>query len=241
MPEQTWVTLQSDGEMRAHLSTPSPGVGFGAGVVIIHGGWGIENALLLLPKRLSYAGYAAIIPEMYHRETPEQAKETPQPRIARLTWAGARRDVETAAAHLRAQGFDRLAVIGFCMGGALSFMSSATMDFKTGVLFYPHELFGPFGADGVVPIDLAPQLKIPLLGHFGVEDKNPSPADMQRLDEVLTAQGSAHQFYTYDGAGHGFAVAAEGRTSYRPIPSNIAYDRTIGWFDRQLRNAPVPA
>jgi carboxymethylenebutenolidase len=242
MPDQHWTRLAADGgEMRAHVSLPSEGVGFGAGVVIVHGGWGIENALLLLPKRLCYAGYAAIIPDMYHRETPAQAEEKPQPRIARLTWAGAKRDIETAAEHLRANGVNRMAILGFCMGGALAFMGAASMEFQTGVLFYPHEVFGPFGADGVVPFDLAPQLKIPVLGHFGVEDKNPSQADMQRLDAALTAQGTPHQFYSYEGAGHGFAVAAEGRNSYRPIPSNIAYDRTIGWFDRQLRNVPAHA
>lgn len=241
MAEQYWTNLFSDGEMRAHVSVPSEGVGFGAGVVIIHGGWGIEPGVLLLPKRLAYAGYAAIIPEMFHRETAEQSAQKPPERIGRLTWAGAQRDINAAAAYLREHaGVERLAILGYCMGGALALMCAAELDFRTGVLFYPHELYGPFGADGVVPFELLPQLKVPLLGHFGVEDKNPTQADMRKLDDALTAQGTPHQFYSYEGAGHGFAVQAEGRPSYRAIPSNIAYDRTIGWFDRQLRNAPVP-
>ncbi len=240
MPDQHWVTLESGGEMRAHVSLPSEGVGFGAGVVIIHGGWGIEPGLMLLPKRLVYAGYAAIVPEMYHRETEAQAQQKPLERIARLTWDGARSDVEAAREHLRAQGCTRIAVLGFCMGGALALMCGATLDFNTAVLFYPHEVFGPFGGDRIVPFELVPQLKIPVLGHFGADDKNPSPEDMAKLDAALTAQGTPHQFYAYDGAGHGFALQAEGRPSYRAIPANIAFDRTIGWFDRHLRNVPAP-
>jgi carboxymethylenebutenolidase len=241
MAEQYWTTLSSGGDMRAHVSVPSEGVGFGAGVVIVHGGWGIEPGALLLPKRLAYAGYAAIIPDMYHRETGDQSAQKPPERIARLTWAGARSDINAAAAYLREHaGADRLAIVGFCMGGALALMGAAELDFRTGVLFYPHDLYGPFGSDGVVPFELLPKLKIPLLGHFGVDDKNPSQADMHKLDDALTAQGTPHQFYSYEGAGHGFAVQAEGRPSYRAIPANIASDRTIGWFDRQLRNVPAP-
>ena len=240
MPDQHWTTLDSGGAMRAHVSLPSEGVGFGAGVVIVHGGWGIEPGLLLLPKRLVYAGYAAIIPDMYHRDTAAQAQQKPLERIARLTWDGARSDVEAAMEHLRAQGCNRLAVLGFCMGGALALMCAATLDVRTAVLFYPHEVFGPFGADGVVPFDLVQQLAVPVLGHFGAEDKNPSPDDMRKLDDALTAGGTPHQFYSYDGAGHGFALQAEGRPSYRAIPANISFDRTIGWFDRHLRNVPAP-
>jgi carboxymethylenebutenolidase len=242
MANQFWTTLASDGEMRAHVSLPAPGVGFGAGVVIIHGGWGVEPGLLMLPKRLVFAGYAAIVPEMFHREDAEQAKQGPIERIARLSWAGARRDVEAAAKYLRDEaGVTRMAVLGFCMGGALSWMCGAELDFDTTVLFYPHEVFGPFGSDGVVPFDLTPKLKNPVLGHFGVEDKNPTQADMRRLDEALTAQHTPHQFYSYEGAGHGFALKADSRPSYRPIAANIALDRTIGWFDRHLRNVAVPA
>jgi carboxymethylenebutenolidase len=242
MPNQYWTTLNSDGEMRAHVSLPEPGVGFGAGAVIIHGGWGVESGLMMLPKRLIYAGYTAIIPEMFHRDTEEQAKQGPMERIARLTWKGARSDIAAAAEYLRKEaGITRMAVIGFCMGGALAWMSGADLDFDTTVLFYPHEVFGPFGADGVVPFDLTPKLKHPVLGHFGIEDKNPNQADMQRLDEALTAQGTPHQFYSYESAGHGFALKADARTSYRPVAANVALDRTIGWFDRHLRNVAVPA
>ena len=244
MAEQKWVELPVDGApMRAHVSLPREGTAIHAGVVIIHGGWGFEGTLLNFPKRLAFSGYAAIVPDMYHRETPEQSEQKPLERIARLTWAGAKRDIQVALdwlirdAHVEA---DRTAIVGYCMGGALALMGAASLPFHTGVLFYPHEVFGPFGADKVVPSDLLPQLKNPLLGHFGADDKNPSPADMQKLDELLTAQGTPHQFYQYEGAGHGFAVHSPPRESYRQIASNTSYDRTIGWFDRHLRNVAAP-
>lgn len=242
-PTKAWTTLDVDGApMRTHVDLPAEEFATGGGVVLIHGGWGLEDGLFALTRRFAYSGYVAVLPDMYHR-TPEDEGQPPLGRIAKLTWEGAKRDLEVALAHLRAQGVKRTAILGFCMGGGLALMAASTLDFDAGVLYYPHEMFGPFGAGTTVPFDLIGGLKIPTLGHFGAEDKNPSPADMQKLDEALTAQGSPHQFYSYRGAGHGFAIDARpaGRQSYRESAANIANDRTIGWFDRHLRNVLITA
>jgi carboxymethylenebutenolidase len=238
---QDWTQLSVDGAaMRAHVSRPAAEFATGGGIVVIHGGWGLEEGLFPLMRRFAYSGYVAVLPDMYHR-TPEDDGQPPLGRIAKLTWGNAKKDLGVALAHLRAQGVRRTAIVGFCMGGALAWMASAELGFDAGVLYYPHETFGAFGAGTTVPFDLTPKITIPMLGHFGADDKNPSPEDMARLDAALTAQDTPHQFYSYRGAGHGFAVDARpaGRQSYREVAANIANDRTIGWFDRHLRNAQV--
>jgi len=240
MPQQSWTTLASDGEMRAVVTLPDASAG--AGLAIIHGGWAIEPDLLVLAQRFAAAGYASIVPDLFHRDPPELASQPPLERIARLTWAGAKRDVEAAVRHLRGEiGPAPLAVFGYCMGGALAWMCGATMDFRTCIVLYPHEVFGPFGADKQVPFELTPRLKIPVLGHFGADDKNPTVADMQPMDEALTAQGTPHEFHVYEGAGHGFVLNSVSRTSHRPEQSKLAVERTIGWFDRHLGATPAPA
>jgi carboxymethylenebutenolidase len=56
----------------------------------------------------------------------------------------------------------------------------------------------------VAAIDLSPHLNCPLLGIFGNDDKNPSPADVNKTEEVLKKLGKSYEFHRYDGAGHAF-------------------------------------
>ena len=113
------------------------------------------------------------------------------------------------------------------------------LPFETEVKYYPHSLFAPFGAGPTVPTDRIPRLRILLLGHFGADDKNPSPTDRERLDRELTTSGFAHQFYSYEGAGHGFAVNNEARSNFRETQAIAANNRTVEWLERELRGASV--
>jgi carboxymethylenebutenolidase len=56
----------------------------------------------------------------------------------------------------------------------------------------------------VPAIDLADQINCPMMGVFGNDDQNPSPADVDEMSAALTKAGVAHEFHRYDGAGHGF-------------------------------------
>ena len=60
------------------------------------------------------------------------------------------------------------------------------------------------GEGGASPFERTSEINCPLLFHFGEEDANPSPEDMQKLDAELTRYNKAHEFYTYPGAGHAF-------------------------------------
>ena len=44
----------------------------------------------------------------------------------------------------------------------------------------------------------------PVIGFFGLDDTNPSPADVDTIDAELTRHGKAHEFHRYAGAGHAF-------------------------------------
>ena len=53
-------------------------------------------------------------------------------------------------------------------------------------------------------IDRAPKISCPILGLFGVEDKNPSPDEVAQIDAELTRLGKEHEFHSFENAGHGF-------------------------------------
>jgi carboxymethylenebutenolidase len=60
------------------------------------------------------------------------------------------------------------------------------------------------GDGATPPIEMAGNIPCPVMGVFGNEDQNPSPADVADLDAALTEARVPHEFHQYDDAGHGF-------------------------------------
>lgn len=204
------------------------------GIIMIHGGFGLEPGVLRMARRMSLVKYSVVAPDMYHRS--DDADEDVYARIANLSWEDAKADIEAARAYLMNEcgiPAEKIAVLGFCMGGALAWMSAGALDIGAAVCYYPHEVFKPFGKSGPTPIDLTGDIKVPVMGHFGVEDTNPSPADMAKMEEALNAAGVPHQFCEYKKAGHGFVSASPEYN--RPAAATTSIDRTIGWLDINLK------
>ena len=81
-------------------------------------------------------------------------------------------------------------------------------------------------------VDQLPDLRAPLLGLFGKEDKTPSPEHVEELDERLTELDKPHEFHSYDEAGHAFF--AIDRPSYRVAAANDGWERIASFFDTHL-------
>jgi carboxymethylenebutenolidase len=219
--------------MQPQLSLPHDAAANDCGVVVLHGVAGLEPGLSTLTNRLAELGYAVILPDLFHRYE-NIAAIAKADRVPGLAWEDVRADVDNARKTLRTHRVRRTAILGYCFGGTVALMAAATMPFETAVMYYPHSLFAPFGSGTFVPATLIPQLRASVLGHFGANDKNPSPADMLRLDEELTAANVYHRLHVYDGAGHGFAVQGESRPSFREAQAISANERTVEWLDREL-------
>ena len=104
----------------------------------------------------------------------------------------------------------RQCVIGFCMGGRLSYLWAAHGEgVRAAVVFYGGNILvrslqpGESG-DGPTPFDRTGEIDCPLLGLFGNDDENPSPADVDRIAAELDRTGRDYEFHRYDGAGHAF-------------------------------------
>ena len=205
------------------------------GVILIHGGFGLEPGVLRMAKRLSLVKYAVVATDMYHRPGDADSRNVME-NIGKLTWEDAQEDIEAARSYLINECDlvpEKIAVVGFCMGGALAWMSAATLDIGAAVVYYPHEVFQPFGKGGPTPFDMSGDIKVPVLGHFGVEDTNPSPNDMSKMDAALNEARVPHQFCEYKKAGHGFVSASPEYN--RPAAATTSIDRTIGWLDINLK------
>jgi carboxymethylenebutenolidase len=72
-----------------------------------------------------------------------------------------------------------------------------------------------------------------MLGLFGADDQNPSPADVQKIDAELTRWGKPHEFYSYAGAGHAFLNFTRPAV-FREAQAQEAWATCLAWLDRYL-------
>ena len=78
------------------------------------------------------------------------------------------------------------------------------------------------------PIDLAAELKCPLLGLYGGKDTSIQPADVQAAAEKARGAGKQVEIHIYPDAPHGFH--ADYRPSYRQADAEDGWQRALAWF-----------
>jgi carboxymethylenebutenolidase len=133
--------------------------------------------------------------------------------------------------HPRVNG-KRLGIVGFCMGGRVVYlMAAASPDVSAGVMYYGSDTMRPWGS-GPSPFARTAEIHCPILGHFGADDKNPSPADMLKLDAELSRHGKIHEFHQYADAAHAFANL--GSANYRARAADASWPRTYDFFAKHL-------
>ena len=199
-------------EIEAYLARPLGRDSFG-GVVVIHHMPGYDGGTKEITRRFAARGYAALMPNLYHRDAPGASPDDAAA-VARANGGVPDErlvgDVGGAADYLRAlEGSNgKVGVIGYCSGGRQAFLAACSLPLDAAVDCYGAFVVGmpPEGLPlKVGPIvHLAQDLSCPLLGLFGNEDQHPSPDQVAELDKALTEAGKAHEFHVYDGAGHAF-------------------------------------
>ena len=230
----SWDSVKiDDDEMRMYLGLPERS-GPSPGVIVIHGQSGLEEFIQETTRMLARQGYAAVAPDLFHRDGPDCKDDGPT-RRARLRDATIIEDVNAAARFLKSHRLvdrNRLGIVGFCMGGRVVYlMAGASPDLKAGVMYYGSNTMTALG-DGPSPFERTREIGCPIQGHFGEDDKNPSPEDMRKLDAELSRWGKVHEFHSYAGAAHSFANT--GSANYRPEAAAASWPRTLDFFSRHL-------
>jgi len=212
------------------------------GMVVIHHAPGWDEWSTEVTRKFAHHGYNAICPNLYTRNGPG----SPDDVAAKVRAAGGvaddqvMGDVAGAMQWLRAQpgSNGRVGVIGFCSGGRHTFLAACTVPgvdaavncWGGNVVVDDKSQLTPMRP--VPPIDYAAKLACPLLGIFGNDDRNPSPAQVDRLEEELKRLGKAYEFHRYGGAGHGFFAYT--REGYRQQQAMDAWEKVWAFLDRNL-------
>ena len=206
------------------------------GVVVMMHGPGLDRFIEDRVADLARHGYAAAAPALYHRH-PDDDVDT-MTRVGRLRDDEIVADIDAAVAHLRGLARPRvgdLAVLGFCMGGRNTYLAAGVRPalWRAAVVFYGGNIMKPWGGGDTSPFDRTAQIACPVLGQFGLDDTNPSPADVDKIDAELTRHGKPHEFHRYPGAGHAFLNFTNAER-YRPEPAKQAWQLALDFLARHL-------
>ncbi|NQW22703.1 MAG: dienelactone hydrolase family protein [SAR202 cluster bacterium] len=230
-------------DMTTYVSSPNPSTGnsFPA-VIVIMEAFGVTSHIEKVCDQYAANGYVAIAPALYHRQHPNPKlgyDEMP----AVQQYMGALRDdeliedVNVAIRYLQVDNQrtagNKIGIVGYCVGGRISYLAATSCPgLSAASVYYGGRILVPFG-DGLAPIDLTGNIKIPVMGNFGDTDENPSPADVATIDAKLKAAGATYDFKSYPGAGHGFNC--DDRGSYNEAAAKDAFTRTLGWFNKYVK------
>lgn len=231
------LTLDTaDGPMRAYQAAPDGGAR--RAVVVIQEAFGVNDHIEDVTRRFADAGYHAIAPALFHRAgggtAPYDDFEKVLPLYEGLTDAGIVMDVEAAVAHLNDSGFPNhaIGIVGFCMGGRVTFLVSLELALGAAAGFYGGGIVSGRFVQFPPLIDRAGELQTPWLGLFGDQDSSIPVDDVERLRQVLDGVDVPTDIVRYADAEHGFHCDA--RPSYRAEAASDAWARTLAWFEEHL-------
>jgi carboxymethylenebutenolidase len=204
------VLTSSDGtRVAAHAAraaTPS-----GAGMVVLPDVRGLHAYYKELALRFAEAGIDAVAIDYFARtaESGDRGEGFDfMSHVPRTTPAALQADIAAAVAFLRSpQGGAVRSVfsVGFCFGGALSFLQAASGLGYAGVIgFYGWPLGLSRWPDRPKPIDAAGRFTCPVLALYGGGDPGIPPSAVEEFDAALDRAGVARETAVYDGAPHSF-------------------------------------
>ncbi|MDY0014314.1 MAG: dienelactone hydrolase family protein [Rhodocyclaceae bacterium] len=208
-------------------------------VLVIQEIFGVHEHIQDVCRRLAHLGYLAVAPELYFRQgNPAELDSIPailENIVARVPDAQVLADLDSCAAWATRQGGDpdRLAVTGFCWGGRITWLYAAhNPRLKAGVAWYGRLQGRPTPLTPRQPLDVAGELKAPVLGLYGALDQGIPVTDVEAMQAALALAGGASMIHLYPHSGHAFH--ADYRPSYNPADGTDGWRRLAEWFRNHL-------
>jgi carboxymethylenebutenolidase len=200
------------------------------GVAVIQEWWGLDDEIKNVANRLAKAGYRALVPDLYRGKLALEANEAEHLMNDLNFGDAASQDIRGAVQHLKTTGSAKVAVTGFCMGGALTVLSAGLVPECDGTVVW-------YGYPPLEYVD-APAIKKPMLAHWALQDDFFSIAGVDLLEEKLKSAGVHYDFQRYD-AKHAFANPKSDARGLPPLQYNsaaadLAWDRTMTFLKTQL-------
>ncbi len=225
-----------DGKLPAYYARPAKGSNFPT-VLVNEEIFGVNDYIQDVCRRFAKLGYMAVAPEIYARQG-DISKMTDTQQVVREL-VGKKPDAElfsdldaTLAWAAKNKGSaTRIAETGFCRGGRTTWLyATHNPKLKAAAAWYGPIKGATSEIQPKVVLDVADQLKCPLLGLYGGQDANIAVADVLAAEDKAKAAHKTVVIAVYPDAPHGFH--ADYRPSYKQADAEDGWNRMIAWFKR---------
>ena len=197
--------------------------------------FGLHEWVKDITRRVAKLGALAVAPDYYFRSGQDLTKITEIPKLMPIVNAKPDAelfgDLDATVAWAKQQGGNtaRLGIMGFCRGGRTVWEYSAhNAGLKAGIAFYGTLVDPANPGWPKSPMQLAGEMKAPVLGLYGAEDQGIPVAQVEQMKAALAAANKTAEFHIYPGAPHGFV--ADYRPSYRKDAAEDAWKQMQAWF-----------
>jgi len=194
-------------------------------IVVIQEIFGVNHHIRSICDRLAKEGYAAFAPSSFDRMEPNfQSGYSPEEvqnalkYVGNPDWAAFLRDTQATIDAAKSVG--PVGIIGFCLGGVITYLAAARLNGASAAVGY-------YGGGIVHFADERP--KVPTQLHFGEKDAHIPLTDV----ETIRVKQPDVEVFTYPGADHGFHCDA--RASYDKVSSDIAWPRSLTFLEKHLK------
>lgn len=222
----------ADGRFPLHVERPA--VPTAPAIVVLHEVFGVNDDLRATCRELAQRGYIAICPDLFWRVAPGFSlsawTEADLPRVQQLYRAfdreEAARDAAAVLAFARRMegGNGKVGLMGFCMGGLMTFLTTARHGADASVAYYPGE--------AELYLDEASAVHTPMMIHLAEEDEFIAKGAQRALAQAFA--GNPHfALHAYPGCRHAFA--RHNGDHFDPAAAALANGRTWRFFDERLR------
>ncbi len=215
--------------VEGYLAEPAHGAN-APGVVVLQEWWGLDDEVISVADRLAKAGYRALVPDLYRGKLALEANEAEHLMNDLNFGDAASQDIRGAVQYLKATGSSKVAVTGFCMGGALTILAACNVpELDASIVWY-----------GNPPLEYvnAEAISKPMLAHWALHDEFFAAAGVDQLEEKLKQAGVNYEFHRYD-AQHAFANPKSDTRGMPPLKydadaATLAWDRTLDFLKKHL-------
>lgn len=232
------VKTKDGKEMDAYRAMPATGQGFGT-ILVVQEIFGVHAHIADLCRRFARLGYYAIAPELYFRQGDPKAISDVQALlreiVAKVPDEQVMGDLDATVAFAKGEGkadTAKLGITGFCWGGRIVWLYAAhSAGLKAGVAWYGRVVGDSTPLTPKHPVDIAKDLKAPVLGLYGGADTGIPNDTVDRMRAALKAGSPAAQksrIDTYPDTPHAFN--ADYRPSYRKEQAEDAWKKALAWF-----------
>ena len=223
--EMLYASPSGAGEMSGYLVRPAGDISPRGGVLVIHENRGLNPHIRDVARRAALAGYVAFAPDALHPlggypGTDDEGRSLQRQRDRSEMLEDFIAAAHTLRDHPACSG--RVAVVGFCYGGAVANELAVRLDWLAGSVPYYGGWPDPEGARSV---------RAPLQIHLAELDERVN-AGWPAWRDALDAADAPYEVFLYEGAQHGFHNDTTAR--FDPEQASLAWSRTLAFFDRVL-------